>query len=115
MVGAEMLTNGREEYQMTPGDWEGGTEQKVTQCCLKVSHWLPFSLSISVFISLYLCEGVIMGVKDHPPLVRKSLIDAFSVINTNILHNKNNPSSINKSTIWQTSLLQRGPRPRGSD
>lgn len=24
MVGAEMLTNGREEYQMTPGDWGGG-------------------------------------------------------------------------------------------
>lgn len=81
MVGAEMLTNGREEYQMTPGDWEGGTEQKVTQCCLKVSHWLPFSLSISVFISLYLCEGVIMGVKRRSPTARQKEFNRCFLIN----------------------------------
>lgn len=85
MVGAEMLTNEREEYQMTPGDWEGGTEQKVTQCCLKVLYWLCFlsrSLSLSLSISI---KGSLRGLsKHHPLLIRKSLINTFLSINTHI-------------------------------
>ena len=50
---------------MTPGDWEGGTEQKVTQCCLKVSILAVFSPF--PFISLYLRERVIAGVKQRLP------------------------------------------------
>ena len=64
MAGAEMLTNGRGEYRMTPGDWEegwgGGAELKVTQCCLKV-----FVLAgvFSLYLSLSLRGGSFWGVK----------------------------------------------------
>lgn len=61
MAGAEMLTNGRGEYRMTPGDWErGGAELKVTQCCLEV-----FTLAgvFSLYLSLSLRGGHSGGVK----------------------------------------------------
>lgn len=67
MVGAEMLTNGREEYQMTPGDWRGDRTESdpvmpegfmLAVCCL----------TLSLFISL---KGSLQGLsKDH--LFKKS-------------------------------------------
>ncbi len=106
MVGAEMLTNGSEEYQMTPGDWEGGTEQKVTQSCLRVLYWLCF-LSLSLFISLYIYERVIAGVKQTSPTAHQKEFNQCFLINkhTHIAHewhrgkkNNNSLTSINNST-----------------
>lgn len=93
-----MLTNGREEYQMTSGDWEGGREgggdRAESDPVLFEGFILAvFSLSISV-------KGSLRGLgEDHPTLlVNKSLMSAFSSIYT-LGADINNLSSVNNSTI----------------
>lgn len=59
-----MLTNGIEEYQMTPGDWKkGGGNSAETDLVFEGFVLAMLSLPPPLFILLYLCEKVIVGVK----------------------------------------------------
>lgn len=63
-----MLTNGIEEYQMTPRDWEGeggggGTVLDLVLFESFILATLPPTHPSAPFIFLYLCEKVIVGVK----------------------------------------------------
>lgn len=61
MAGAEMLTNGRGEYRMTPGDWERGGSRTESDPVLLggfYTGWCFLSLSLSIS-----ARGSFLGVK----------------------------------------------------
>lgn len=70
-----MLTNGIEEYQMTPRDWEGRGCNSARTDPVLFEGFIPATLHS--FICLYLCEKVIVGRLSEDPrltqLVNKSL------------------------------------------
>lgn len=123
-VGAEMLTNGRGGYQMTPGEREGEQSRESPSVTWRFSYWLfhllhhysPHSASLHLFIWVW---GSLSGLSK----VHLAVVNQFILIHTNphatliVKQNtqKNTLLKLKKTNTWQTAVCQCGPSPTGSD